>query len=220
MSVTTWTRSGSFIILWFSCICYWNDLYWFLWSQVCCFMKVPSCALLLIHSCPLTGLQSGRRTTFKFLITSLAIRCLIIRKWSNEYFSTITEKSHLNPRVLFSTLNSVVNPPVMMSLNKLVNIFLSISLRRLRILDLLFSCPIMIHRFHLNALLSFISLSLFLLQPWQRLLNIWNLKPVLKILFLLAFSGYWSKYPIYNKLFPGHRLCASLFETSYSAASY
>lgn len=56
-------------------------------------------------------LQSGR-TTFKFLITSLAIRCLIIRKWSNEYFSAITEKIHLNPRVLFSTLNSVVNPPV------------------------------------------------------------------------------------------------------------
>lgn len=75
------------------------------------FLKVPSCALLLIHSCSPAGLQSGR-TILKFLITSLAIRCLIIRKWSNEHFSAITEKSNLNPRVLFSTLNSVVNPPV------------------------------------------------------------------------------------------------------------
>lgn len=45
-------------------------------------------------------------------MTSLGIRCLIIRKWSKVIILCIITENPFNPRVLFSTLNSVIDSPV------------------------------------------------------------------------------------------------------------
>lgn len=58
-----------------------------------------------------------------FLMTSLGIRCLIIRKWSKErgpIIFVLLLKNRFNPRVVFSTLNSVI---ILLSLTFLMSLY-------------------------------------------------------------------------------------------------
>lgn len=157
-----WTHSGSCLILWLSCMWYWNHVK--LWNSDHEFIALKS-SLLCLAVNPLMafdGFVDNLQVSYDIFRDSLSDYQKMVKRARANYFCIIAEKSFQSQFYLvhWILLLILLSLTFLMSLYKHVKI-LNILLRRLLMLHLLLSYPIMINQVHLHALLSFISLSFF-----------------------------------------------------------